>query len=171
VRADVEGHLLERVRKQIGPKIPLVATLDLHANLTRRMVESADVLTLYHTAPQHRRQGTGKRRRRGHCGECCRRGKPVAAFRKLPMVVPAERAITQNPESFSYGVRKTLEGWERNHHVLSAGLATCSRARHPGSRQRGAGRCGRRAWKPWADEACANLANDVWMHRRDYCRS
>src|ERR1017187_5915395 len=45
---DVEGHLLQRVRKLIGPKIPLVATLDLHANMTQRMVEAADVLTLYH---------------------------------------------------------------------------------------------------------------------------
>src|ERR1043166_108562 len=58
---DVEGHLLERVRKHIGPAIPLVAALDLHANITRRMVENADVLTLYHTAPHIDVMATGKR--------------------------------------------------------------------------------------------------------------
>src|SRR5262249_21967730 len=48
---DVEGEILHAIRKVIGPSIPLVATLDLHANVTRRMVDSADALVLYHTAP------------------------------------------------------------------------------------------------------------------------
>ena len=34
----------------------------------------------------------------------------------------SERANTQDPTSFSYGVRKTLEGWERNDFVLAAKL-------------------------------------------------
>src|SRR5262249_10367083 len=48
---DVEGDILEAVRAIIGPKSPLVATLDLHANVTERMVRCADALVLYHTAP------------------------------------------------------------------------------------------------------------------------
>ncbi|MSQ93722.1 MAG: M81 family peptidase [Gemmataceae bacterium] len=166
---DVEGHLLHRVRKHIGPKIPLVATLDLHANITQRMVDAADVLTLYHTAPHVDVMGTGKRG-----AEALRRilfdgAKPVSAFRKLPMVVPAERANTQNPENFSYGVRKTLQAWERNHHVLSAGLATVQPWLDiPDLGSAVLVYCDGAAWKSWADESCANLANEVWNHRRDY---
>ncbi len=166
---DVEGHLLQRVREHIGPKMPLVATLDLHANITQRMVEAADVLTLYHTAPHIDVMSTGKRG-----AEALRRilfegAKPVTAFRKLPMVVPAERANTQNPESFSYGVRKTLQAWERNYHVLSAGLATVQ----PWLDIPDLGTsvlvvCDGEAWKSWADASCASLANEVWNHRRDY---
>src|SRR5262249_49504272 len=48
---DVEGAVLVAVRERIGPKVPLVATLDLHTSLTRRMVGAADALVLYHTAP------------------------------------------------------------------------------------------------------------------------
>src|SRR5260370_21006992 len=48
---DVEGEILDSVRQTIGPDIPLVATLDLHANVTERMVKAADALVLYHTAP------------------------------------------------------------------------------------------------------------------------
>lgn len=166
---DVEGYLLQRVRAHIGPKIPLVATLDLHANITQRMVDAADVLTLYHTAPHVDVMGTGKRG-----AEALRRillegAKPVTAFRKLPMVVPAERANTQNPDSFSYGVRKTLEGWERNHFVLSAGLATVQPWLDiPDLGSAVLVVCDGAAWKSWADESCSSLANEVWNHRRDY---
>ena len=166
---DVEGHLLRRIREYVGPQIPLVATLDLHANVTRRMVEAADVLTLYHTAPHIDVMGTGKRG-----AEALRRilldgAIPVTAYRKMPLVVPAERANTQDPASFSYGVRKTLEGWERNPFVLSAGLATVQ----PWLDIPDLGSAAfivvdGAAWQAWAEKACANLANEVWRHRRDY---
>src|SRR5262245_53333796 len=40
---DVEGAILDAARQLIG-RVPLVATLDLHANVTERMVRSADAL-------------------------------------------------------------------------------------------------------------------------------
>ncbi len=47
---DIEGHILAEVRKAIGDR-PLVSTFDLHANHTRLMVESVDVLIGYDTYP------------------------------------------------------------------------------------------------------------------------
>jgi microcystin degradation protein MlrC len=41
---DLEGHLGAAVRQLIGPDVPLVAALDLHGNITERMVEVFDVL-------------------------------------------------------------------------------------------------------------------------------
>lgn len=41
---DIEGDLLRAVRERIGKAVPLVVTLDLHANLTPLMVEHADLL-------------------------------------------------------------------------------------------------------------------------------
>ena len=41
---DLESRLLEAVRRVIGMETPLVATLDLHGNMTEEMVEHADVL-------------------------------------------------------------------------------------------------------------------------------
>jgi len=58
---DVEGDVLQAVRKVVGPKIPIVATLDLHANVTRRMIEHSDVLVLFHTAPHVDVFETGQR--------------------------------------------------------------------------------------------------------------
>lgn len=47
---DGEGELLARIRK-IAPDIPIAVTLDLHTNLTRRMVENCTALIGYKTYP------------------------------------------------------------------------------------------------------------------------
>jgi microcystin degradation protein MlrC len=48
---DGEGELLERLRKQVGPDLPVVVSLDLHANVTDRMVKHASGLVVCRTYP------------------------------------------------------------------------------------------------------------------------
>jgi len=48
---DAEGALLERLRRVVGPGVPIVATLDLHANATTRMAKNANALVSYRTYP------------------------------------------------------------------------------------------------------------------------
>jgi len=48
---DPEGTLLADLRKRLGPQVPIVVTLDMHANLSARMVGAADVLLPYETYP------------------------------------------------------------------------------------------------------------------------
>ena len=48
---DGEGELLRRVREIVGPAIPVVISLDLHANVTAAMVEYSDAMTIYRTYP------------------------------------------------------------------------------------------------------------------------
>lgn len=48
---DGEGELLRRVREHVGPGVPVVASLDLHANITRRMLTTSDALAVYRTYP------------------------------------------------------------------------------------------------------------------------
>jgi microcystin degradation protein MlrC len=163
---DGEGEILSAFREVLGPYIPLVATLDLHANITRRMVESADSLVLYHTAPHIDVFETGQRGaavlRRNVAG-----ARPITAFAKLPLVVPAERANTQDPASISHAFRKRLIEFEKDPRILSAGLATV---------------------QPWLDipelgsavvvvtdnheqlakECCSALADEVWRQRQEY---
>src|SRR5438045_7684970 len=58
---DGEGELLRRVREAVGPRVPIVASLDLHANVTRAMVERADALVAYRTYPHVEMADTGAR--------------------------------------------------------------------------------------------------------------
>jgi microcystin degradation protein MlrC len=48
---DGEGELLRRVRTAIGPRLPLVASLDLHSNTTQAMLDLSDGLIAYATYP------------------------------------------------------------------------------------------------------------------------
>ncbi len=48
---DCEGELLARVRALVGESVPIVASLDLHANVTERMLSVADALVSYRTYP------------------------------------------------------------------------------------------------------------------------
>jgi microcystin degradation protein MlrC len=56
---DSEGELLARVRALVGPRIPVVASLDLHANVTARMLHEADALVSYRTYPHVDMADTG----------------------------------------------------------------------------------------------------------------
>jgi len=57
---DPEGRLLRDVREILDDK-PLVASLDLHAILTERMIAAADVLVPFHTYPHVDQYDTGQR--------------------------------------------------------------------------------------------------------------
>jgi microcystin degradation protein MlrC len=48
---DPDGVLFETARRIVGPDVPVVATLDLHANISDRMVSSIDAFIGYRTNP------------------------------------------------------------------------------------------------------------------------
>lgn len=48
---DADGEILRRVRELVGPRVPIGAAHDMHANLSRQMVERATVTTVYQTNP------------------------------------------------------------------------------------------------------------------------
>jgi microcystin degradation protein MlrC len=48
---DGEGEILRRVRELVGPRVPVVASLDLHANVTRAMIEHVDAMVAFRTYP------------------------------------------------------------------------------------------------------------------------
>jgi microcystin degradation protein MlrC len=48
---DGEGELLERLRHVLGPDVPVVVTLDLHANVTEKMAQHANALIAFRTYP------------------------------------------------------------------------------------------------------------------------
>src|SRR6266571_4066593 len=48
---DGEGELLARLRQKLGPEVPIVVTLDLHANVTQAMADNASALIAFRTYP------------------------------------------------------------------------------------------------------------------------
>jgi microcystin degradation protein MlrC len=117
---DLSGALLELIRHMIGREMPLVASLDLHANITRRMIEQADLLVGYHTQPHLDQFETGVRAARGLRSMIELRQRPRKYCRKLPMITAAETHSTfTGPATPIY---RQLVELEREPDVLSAGL-------------------------------------------------
>lgn len=48
---DADGHWLTRLRQRFGRKFPIIGTLDLHANVSPKMVAACDALIAYRTNP------------------------------------------------------------------------------------------------------------------------
>ena len=48
---DTEGELIARIRATVGDGLPIVVSLDLHANVTQRMLALADAMVSYRTYP------------------------------------------------------------------------------------------------------------------------
>jgi microcystin degradation protein MlrC len=48
---DVDGCWLQMLRGRVGPRVPIIGTLDLHANLSPPMVTACDALVAYRTNP------------------------------------------------------------------------------------------------------------------------
>ena len=91
---DTEGELLARLRTLVGPAVPIVASLDLHANVTRRMLAEADALAAYRTYPHVDMAETGARaaelmKRRLQAG----RRQAMHAMR-LPFLIPLNAQST-----------------------------------------------------------------------------
>ncbi len=93
---DGEGELLARVRHIIGKDLPLVVSLDLHANVTPEMVEHADALIAYRTYPHVDMADTG-RACAGHLALLLKTKLRFAkAFRQLPFLIPISWQCTND---------------------------------------------------------------------------
>jgi microcystin degradation protein MlrC len=100
VSADPDGELLSAVRRIVGDRVPIAATLDLHGNISAAMVAEADYLAAYLTNPH-----VDTHERGAECACALVRmmstgTRPHRAFVKLPFIPPS---VTQNTKAGPYG--------------------------------------------------------------------
>ena len=90
---DGEGELLRRIRAVVGPDLPIALSLDLHANVTARMVKLATSICIFRTYPHLDMAATGAR-----CVPMLRDqiagSIPTKAFRQGPFVIPLNAQYT-----------------------------------------------------------------------------
>lgn len=90
---DPDGDLFDMVRSVVGSQVPVVATLDLHANVSERMVEKTDVLISYITNPHVDQRDRAAEAARVLV-EMLDGMKPAVAFIRLPIVAPTVTLLT-----------------------------------------------------------------------------
>ena len=91
---DPEGDLLAAVREIVGPAVLIVSTLDLHANVTRKMIESADALVAFTRYPHDDTFTTGERGARLLLDLVAGKARAAMALAKVPVLCSGIRGMT-----------------------------------------------------------------------------
>ena len=90
---DPDGEALAMVRSVIGTEAPLIATLDLHANISECMVEATDIPVSYLTNP-HVDQAERASEAAQLMVEMWDGMRPKPVFIRLPLVAPSVSLLT-----------------------------------------------------------------------------
>ena len=93
---DGEGHILEAIRNLVGSFVPIISELDIHTNMSKRMVEMADALVVHQTFPEIDQEECGLK-----CANIMNRMlreglRPTMALHQLPLVWGMNQ-ITKHP--------------------------------------------------------------------------
>ena len=119
---DGEGELLARIRDLTGDTLPIVVSLDLHANVTERMVARASAFCIFRTYPHIDMAETGAR-----CYPILRRllsGETLChAMRQASFLVPLTAQYTgASPCSELYQLLRQETGPDGTHCDLAMGF-------------------------------------------------
>jgi microcystin degradation protein MlrC len=102
---DGEGEILARLRKAGVGDIPIVASLDLHANVSDAMVELSDGLVAYRTYPHIDMTETGARAAALLSEILQKQRRPEHHFRRLDFLIPLTSQCTlTDPGDRLYGM-------------------------------------------------------------------
>jgi microcystin degradation protein MlrC len=111
---DGEGELLTRVRALVGRDVPVVASLDLHANVTHRMLASADAMVAYRTYPHLDMAQTGERAAHLLLALLSGAPRPHMSARRIPFLIPLQAQCTMlEPTRSIYDALRGLEAGRR----------------------------------------------------------
>ena len=91
---DIDGLILEDVRSNVG-NIPIAVSLDLHANVTRKMATNADFMIGYRHYPHDDAFDTGRRTAGLLLRTLKREVRPVMRVRRSPMIVACQNQNTK----------------------------------------------------------------------------
>jgi microcystin degradation protein MlrC len=109
---DPDGEIVARVRQAVGPKARLVLTLDLHANISERMVTPCDLVVGYRTNPHVDMTERGEEAAFSLRRMLAGLAEPKTALVRLPLTPASVNLLTNaGPygELIDYGQRRKAE--------------------------------------------------------------
>ena len=98
---DMDGHWLSKVREVVGDTIPIIGTLDLHANVSQLMVSSTNALVAYKQNPHVDMRQRGVESAKLLVNLLNGITKPVQALVQVPLAISIEQQLTANEPCIS----------------------------------------------------------------------
>lgn len=109
---DPDGYLYQRLRDVLGADAPIVGTLDLHANVSERMVDATDLLIGYQTNPHVDMLERGEEAAYAMRAILAGIATPKPVFIRMPIVAPSVTLLTREgpyADLIDYGQRRKRE--------------------------------------------------------------
>lgn len=91
--SDPDGLVFQTIRAIVGDAVPIVATVDLHANVSDRMVDSVDLLISYRRNP-HTDMADRGADAADSIHELLNGAKPAVAHIRMPIISPPTQLLT-----------------------------------------------------------------------------
>jgi len=118
---DADGEIVRRLRQVLGQNVPIIITLDLHANVSEQMIAQTNATVMYRSNPHLDQRERGLEAatlmRRTLSGEI----DPVQAVERPPLLINIAKQHTQeSPARELYGDVQTVMKWPG---ILSASVA------------------------------------------------
>ena len=117
---DADGAIIERVRKLVGPDVPIGVSFDLHALVTRRKLQPNTFLIGYKEYPHIDMFETGERLANLMLDRLAGKRKPVMSLVKLPLI--ANAIVTRTTDGPLKPVVDRARQMEAEGRVLHASL-------------------------------------------------
>ena len=119
---DGEGHILEAIRKLVGQDVPVLVQLDIHSNVSVRMIQEADVLIGRDTYPEVDQAARGR-----ECADVLERIlnqglRPTMALHPIPLVWGQNQVTAHSPMKEAI---EELHRIEARPGVVCGSIATC----------------------------------------------
>ncbi len=115
---DLEGYILEKLRIIVGPNMPITVSLDLHGNISQKMVDFSNGLFGVKKYPHTDKFDAGylamKTLTRIMKGEC----KPETSLVRLPILLPCAVGLTYNEPFVS--IEKYFKDYCQEHDLIDA---------------------------------------------------
>ena len=168
---DPDGTLLALVRRRLPRPAPVVATLDLHANVSETMLAAADLVVGYRTNPHVDQAARGEEAASALRLMLAGEAAPVTAFIRLPLCPPTVTLLTAEAPYgtlIDRGQRRLAEAGSRLLNVSIFGSFVFSDTPHNGVAVLVAARTP--AHLAEARRLAVELASIAWAERQGFTR-
>lgn len=162
-----EHHILDRIRKIVGPYLPIAIVADPHGNLSKEYVENTTLIRSYRESPHTDIQETVDFLAKNLISIIRNRENIKPVYRKLPLILGGEQSVSTDEPVRS--INAYMDALEKDTRIRSASwhvgyirhdthLAGCGVIVIPEKEIDTA----------YANEVADDLANYVWLKRHEF---
>ena len=117
---DMDGYWLSKLREIVGLEMPIIGTLDPHANVSQLMINSTNALVAYKTNPHVDQRSAGKEAATLMANLLFGKISPIQIFSPLPIAISIEQQFSdKNPYKYLLELSKEICNKEG---ILSASI-------------------------------------------------